>query len=69
MNATPVSTAAISAEDEAGQPQPLSKTAMEKERKRRAKARIAVEHVDIIKDDFWEKRPWILTGRAGRPKP
>jgi len=47
----------------------LSKAAAEKERKRRTKAAIAVEHVDIIKDEFWERRPWILTGRppaAGR---
>lgn len=28
------------------------------------KAAIVVEHVDIIKDEFWERRPWILTGRA-----
>ncbi|KAB2576113.1 tRNA guanylyltransferase protein [Lasiodiplodia theobromae] len=57
-NAQPSSTAA----------QPLSKTAAEKERKRRAKAKIAVEHVDIIKDDFWLRRPWILSGRAGKLK-
>ena len=42
---------------------PLSKTAVEKQRKRRQKAKIVVEHVDIIKDEFWEKRPWILEGR------
>ncbi|EON69651.1 hypothetical protein W97_08911 [Coniosporium apollinis CBS 100218] len=48
-------------------PAPLSKTAAEKDRKRRAKARIVVEHLDIIKDDFWTQRPWILTGRAGKP--
>lgn len=45
---------------------PQSKTAAEKERKTRAKAKIAVEHVDIIKDDFWERRPWILSGKAGK---
>lgn len=43
---------------------PLSKTAAEKDRKRRLKARIAIEHIDIIKDDFWDQRPWILTGKA-----
>lgn len=42
----------------------ISKTQAEKERKKRQKARIAVEHVDIIKDGFWEKRPWILAGRG-----
>ncbi|KAF1347910.1 Thg1 C terminal domain-containing protein [Delphinella strobiligena] len=41
-----------------------SKTQAEKERKKRQKARIAVEHVDIIRDGFWEKRPWILAGRG-----
>lgn len=47
---------------------PLSKTAAEKEKKRRAKATVAVEHVDIIRDDFWLRRPWILSGRAGKLK-
>ena len=46
----------------------LSKTAAEKERKTRAKASIAIEHVDIIKDEFWELRPWILSGTVGRLK-
>ncbi|KAL0264303.1 tRNA-His guanylyltransferase [Diplodia seriata] len=44
---------------------PPSKTVAEKEKKRRAKATVAVEHVDVIKDDFWLRRPWILSGRAG----
>lgn len=43
-----------------------SKTQMEKERKRKVKARIAVEHVDIIGDAFWEARPYILAGRRGQ---
>lgn len=42
----------------------LSKTQAEKERKKRQKARVAVEHVDIIKDEFWQKRPWILAGKG-----
>lgn len=42
----------------------LSKTQMEKERKRRRKAPVVVEHVDIIKDEFWEQRPWILETRG-----
>jgi len=46
---------------------PLSKTAAEKERKSRQKARVAVEHLDIIKDEFWERRPWILSNRIGKP--
>jgi tRNA(His) guanylyltransferase len=46
----------------------LSKTATERERKSKSKAQIAIEHIDIIKDDFWKSRPWILTGTAGKPK-
>jgi tRNA(His) guanylyltransferase len=45
----------------------LSKTGADKLRKAKAKARVAVEHVDIIKDEFWERRPWILSGRPGKP--
>ena len=52
----------------AGQSDALSKTAAEKERKRRQKAGIAIKHIDIIKDDFWIRRPWILSGRAGKLK-
>lgn len=39
---------------------PRSKTQLEKERKRKQKAALAVEHVDVIGDDFWESRPSIL---------
>jgi tRNA(His) guanylyltransferase len=45
----------------------LSRTQEEKKRKARAKARVIVEHVDIHKDEFWAKRPWILSGRPGKP--
>lgn len=48
-----------------GRPKEMSKTQKEKERKKRRKARIVTEHVDIIGDSFWEKRPWILSGRVG----
>lgn len=48
-----------------GRPVHKSKTQREKEKKRRLKARIVVEHVDIIRDAFWERRPWILSGRVG----
>ncbi|KAH6669374.1 tRNAHis guanylyltransferas-like protein Thg1 [Halenospora varia] len=44
----------------------LSKTQEEKDRKRRAKARITVQHVDIIKDEFWERRPWMLSNKPGK---
>lgn len=43
----------------------MSKTQKEKERKKRSKAKILIEHVDIIRDEFWEKRPWILSGKLG----
>lgn len=45
--------------------QELSKTQAEKDRKKRAKAKITVQHVDIIKDDFWETRPWLLSNKPG----
>ena len=32
----------------------------EKERKRPLKAKVIVEHVDIIKDEFWTRRPWLF---------
>ena len=43
-----------------------SKTQTEKLRKAKAKARVVVEHVDIMNDAFWEKRPWILSGKVGK---
>jgi hypothetical protein len=43
----------------------MSRTQKEKDRKKRSKAKVVVAHVDLIKDDFWEKRPWILSGKAG----
>lgn len=39
----------------------MSKTQKMKEQKRRAKADFAVQHIDIIKDDFWNRRPWLLS--------
>lgn len=41
----------------------MSKTQQEKERKRKQKASIVVEHVDIIGDTFWESRPYILNSK------
>lgn len=46
--------------------QTLSKTQEEKDKKRRAKARITVQHVDVIKDEFWERRPWLLSNKPGK---
>ena len=53
-------------EDGGGMQTEMSKTQKEKERKARQKAKVVVRHVDIIKDEFWERRPWLRTGRAGR---
>lgn len=44
----------------------LSKTQEENDKKRRAKARITVQHLDVIKDEFWERRPWLLSNRPGK---
>ncbi|KAF1831170.1 Thg1-domain-containing protein [Decorospora gaudefroyi] len=48
-----------------GRPVQMSRTQRDKERKKRNRAAVIMEHVDIIKDEFWEKRPWILSGRMG----
>ena len=45
----------------------LSKTQQEKMRKARQKAEIIIEHIDIIKDEFWSNRPWLITGKPGQP--
>lgn len=47
------------------QADPTSRSQMEKERKRKMKAEVVVEHVDLIGDAFWEARSWILAGRRG----
>lgn len=46
----------------------MSKTALQQERRKKAKAGIAVWHGDIIQDEFWLRRSWILSGRAGSLK-
>ncbi|CBX97916.1 hypothetical protein LEMA_P093250.1 [Plenodomus lingam JN3] len=46
-------------------PVQMSRTQKDRDRKKRSKAKIIMEHVDIIKDEFWEKRPWILSGKTG----
>ena len=53
-------------EDEGRKEKEVSKTQKEKMRKTKMKAQIVVDHVDIIKDEFWEMRPWILGGKAVR---
>lgn len=44
---------------------PMSKNQLEKEKKRKMKAKIAVEHVDIIGGRFWEQRPYVLASKRG----
>jgi len=44
----------------------ISKTQAEKERKKKSKARITVQHLDIIKDEFWQRRPWLLSNKPGK---
>jgi tRNA(His) guanylyltransferase len=57
--------AAASQQANEGRPVPMSRTQRDKDRKKRSKATVLMEHVDIIKDEFWEKRPWILSGKTG----
>jgi tRNA(His) guanylyltransferase len=44
----------------------LSRAQQDKHRKLRRKAEVVVEHADIIKDEFWQRRPWILSNKPGR---
>ncbi|KAL5615011.1 hypothetical protein BROUX41_005076 [Berkeleyomyces rouxiae] len=43
-----------------------SKSQLEKEKKKVAKAHIVIEHLDIIKDEFWDSRPWLLSNKPGK---
>ncbi|POR38972.1 tRNA(His) guanylyltransferase [Tolypocladium paradoxum] len=52
--------------DDLAEPVQQSKSQAEKDKKRRSKARVVVEHLDIIKDEFWDRRPWILSGKPGK---
>ncbi|ESA43814.1 tRNA guanylyltransferase [Neurospora crassa] len=47
-------------------PEVKSKSQVEKDKKVRTKAKIVVEHLDIIRDEFWERRPWLLSGTPGK---
>ncbi|KAI0007645.1 tRNA guanylyltransferase [Xylariaceae sp. FL0662B] len=52
--------------DRLAAPVQQSKTQDENDKKRRAKARVMVDHLDIIRDDFWDKRPWLLSNKPGK---
>lgn len=55
----------VDTEDEIRNEKELSKTQKEKMKKARQKAKVIVEHVDVIKDEFWLRRPWLLSGKPG----
>lgn len=52
--------------DDIAQPAQQSKSQSENDKKKRAKARVTVEHIDIIKDEFWDRRPWLLSNKPGK---
>ncbi|TGJ85939.1 hypothetical protein E0Z10_g2795 [Xylaria hypoxylon] len=52
--------------DDVAEPVRQSKTQDENDKKRRNKARVVVDHLDIIKDDFWDRRPWLLSNKPGK---
>ncbi|CAG9955147.1 unnamed protein product [Clonostachys rosea f. rosea IK726] len=52
--------------DSLAEPIKQSKTQTENDKKRRAKACIVVDHLDIIKNDFWDRRPWLLSNKPGK---
>jgi tRNA(His) guanylyltransferase len=45
----------------------LSKTQAERWRKARRKAKVVTLHVDVIRDNFWDQRPWLRSGKPGQP--
>ncbi|CCF46116.1 tRNA(His) guanylyltransferase [Colletotrichum higginsianum] len=57
---------AAEAADALAEPEQQSKTQAEKDKKKRSKARVVIEHLDIIKDDFWDRRPWLLSNKPGK---
>ncbi|RYC65336.1 hypothetical protein CHU98_g883 [Xylaria longipes] len=52
--------------DGVAEPVKQSKTQDENDKKRRNKARVVIDHLDIIKDDFWDRRPWLLSNKPGK---
>lgn len=52
--------------DKVAEPVKQSKTQGENDKKRRNKARVVIDHLDIIKDDFWDRRPWLLSNKPGK---
>ena len=58
-------TEGVSDEKDGKAADPESKTQLEKERKRKQKATIAMEHVDVIGNAFWDAHPYILASKRG----
>ena len=52
--------------EDTADPAQRTKRQMDRDMKRKAKAHIVVEHLDIIKEDFWNRRPWILSNKPGK---
>jgi tRNA(His) guanylyltransferase len=52
--------------DNIAEPIQQSKTQAENDKKKRTKARVTVQHLDIIKDEFWDRRPWLLSNKPGK---
>jgi tRNA(His) guanylyltransferase len=65
-SASSQSTTELEQHENNSQDKELSRTQHDKLRKLRRKAEVVVEHVDIIKDEFWQRRPWILSNTSGR---
>ncbi|KAJ5204750.1 tRNA(His) guanylyltransferase [Penicillium cinerascens] len=58
--------AQASMEDDTSAPEEKqSRSQQDKLKKLRRKAQVVVDHIDIIRDDFWERRPWILSNKPG----
>ena len=64
MAASEISEPRETAQQQLLPPNPPSKAAIARDLKKRVKAAIELKHIDIIKDDFWVDRPWILSGRT-----
>ncbi|KAF2668374.1 tRNA guanylyltransferase [Microthyrium microscopicum] len=54
--------------EDAGVEKPVSKTAATRDRKAKTKAGVTIQYVDMIQSLFWDLRPWILSGKAGKPR-
>lgn len=62
----PASHTTVETVDALAEPIQQSKTQNENDKKRQSKARIVIEHLDIIRDEFWDRRPWILSNKPGK---